>query len=522
MLSYIVVDDEYLIRQGIIKKIDSEKLSLQMVGEADDGDEALILIKEKNPDIILMDMKMPGLDGMSLLKTVHASYPEKKVIVISGYSDFEYTRCAIENNVAGYLLKPFDRNQINQLLEKVITAILSERNSRQQMDSIMQENQKFHKSSDMQNLANIIINPAEWQKNLKTKSVELDSIIKTRYFIVAVIFSEDIIEESVLEGIIDQCGATKFCNFIFWQSNPRQFILIFFYDTFSEQNAQDIYMITENIFEKLYRIYEGHLYLAVGKTKEGVDHLRSAYLECLTLFDTRELKSKRGVLTFLNRKHGSAPFTWSDEDFLIFFMESGNRDKVSEYIHALFQFIENTPGITIRSVRDIYSSLVKNIIHIIEVHSISLETQIFSDIAQSLVGFVDLQLMENALLENCLHITDYLIKEKMYSSESLTENIKKYVQSNYNKLLNLDKIASLFFVNPSYCSYIFKVKTGENLSNYIARIRVEKAKDILTSTDFNVSKVSRAVGYDNVNYFFKVFKNYAGCTPLEYKNTVNK
>ncbi|MFD2117994.1 response regulator [Paenibacillus yanchengensis] len=125
MYSYIVIDDEALIRKNIIKKISKLNLPLAWVGEAEDGEEGLELINSKTPDIVLTDMRMPEVDGVTLLKTLTSLSLDTQIIVISGYSDFEYTKEAISANVAGYILKPFDNTELYDVLSKVITKLES-------------------------------------------------------------------------------------------------------------------------------------------------------------------------------------------------------------------------------------------------------------------------------------------------------------------------------------------------------------------------------------------------------------
>ncbi len=155
MYSYVIVDDEPLIRSGIRSKIDSfaESLGLLCVGEANNGREALALIAERDPQIIVTDMRMPGVDGRELLALLKQSYSDKQMIVVSGYKDYEYMMGAIEAQVAGYLLKPFSREEVQAVMAKAIEAIeaaAASKGLREKLDDMQAEQERLHEQYDLE------------------------------------------------------------------------------------------------------------------------------------------------------------------------------------------------------------------------------------------------------------------------------------------------------------------------------------------------------------------------------------
>ena len=524
MWSYIVVDDEPLIRQGIIQKINATALALQLVGEAADGEEALQLLKKAAPDIILLDMKLPVLDGKKLLKIIHDSHSGKKVIIISGFSDFEYTQCAIENNVVGYLLKPFNRDEIKKLLEKAIHLIEQEQTKQAKLHSIIQEKAEFQKNLDMQQLVQAIAAPSSAVTAPPNANRLLGRLRKNGRFLMVAIVSESPALKTELVTLLQQWDTDQRCLHIPVPLYPHEHLLLVFLD-----NAAATALHTPNgIIARLFQALcdrtapETELYFCLSGVKERLDQLHEAHLECIQILDSRKLQTKKELLNFSRNPSHLAPFHWDDEDYLFFFIESGNLQQVTQYSADLFSVLAKDPDLTYQDVKEICNSLLSHILDLIKNQAFPIAAEICFDIHQAAAGFVGLAQLRGVFLENCLRIAAGFQQNNYYASHSLVDNIKKYIQGNYAKPLSLQKIATLFFVNPSYCSYIFKEKSGENLSDYINRVRIENAKAILKNTIFNVAKVSKAVGYNNASYFFRIFKNYTGLTPWEYKRSVQQ
>ncbi|TCL61995.1 two-component system response regulator YesN [Hydrogenispora ethanolica] len=524
MWSYIVVDDEPLIRRGIIQKIKATPLALQLAGEAADGEEALQLLQKADPEIILLDMKLPVLDGKRLLKIIHDSHPGKKVIIISGFSDFEYTQCAIENNVVGYLLKPFNRDEIKQLLEKAIRLIEQEQAKQAKLHSMIQEKEEYQKNLDIQQLVQAITNPFSAIMAAPGGNRLLGRLRKNGRFLMVAIVSESPMLKTELAAFLQQQDHEQRCLHIPVLIYPHEHLLLVFWDNTPETALHAPNGIIARLFQTLcaQAAPETQLYFCLSGVKERLDQLHEAYLECRQILDSRKLQAQKELLIFCRDSSPLTPFHWDDEDYLLFFIESGNPRQVIKYITDLFGMLAKDPDLTYQNVKEICNSLLSHILSLIKNQAIPMDAEIFFDIHQASSGLIELGQLRDLFLGNCLRITAGFQQKNYYASHSLVDNIQKYVQGNYAKALSLQKIATLFFVNPSYCSYIFKEKTGENLSDYINQVRIENAKIILKTTLFNITKVSKAVGYNNASYFFRIFKNYTGLTPWEYKRSVQQ
>jgi two-component system response regulator YesN len=134
----------------------------------------------------------------------------------------------------------------------------------------------------------------------------------------------------------------------------------------------------------------------------------------------------------------------------------------------------------------------------------------------------DIVSIESYFTDTLLLVSEAFKQKETYSSEDVIENIKTYLSKNFSKDINLERVASIFFLNSSYLSFLFKEKTNLNFSDYLTNIRIEKAKELLKNTNLKLSSISKSVVYDNSKYFFRVFKKVTGSTPLEYKKMSHK
>lgn len=336
LLRIFLVDDEKLIREGMKKLLKWEEYGLQICGEAANGRDALQAILEIMPDIVLTDLRMPAMDGLTLASMLSQQAPSVEVVIITGYDEFEYAKEAVRSGVFDYLLKPVSQQEL--------------------LDTMLR---------------------------LKNK-------IQNRR--VGYPFEE---EEQILQAIRENDGEMAV------QALDAMFLK--FRKAMARQS--EVYKICQKILTELdiaYRSVRGPK--AVAVKPEPVE-------------DT-------GILE----------------------METAMR----EYVAKIFRF-----------------------------------------------GGVD-------------------------SSDLLVEKLKRYLETHYQENISLKMLEDEFYFNASYISRIFKIKTGENYSDYLLRLRIEQARKLLTSSKYSIRQISEMVGFGSSKYFSKVFKDMVGVQPIAYRSEVHK
>lgn len=519
MYKFIIVDDEQLIRKGILKKIEKFDLGLQFVGEAENGEDALELIKSVNPQIVLTDMRMPLMDGKTLLKKLQQDFPKIKTIVISGYSDFEYLQVAISSSAVDYILKPFNREEIYTSFAKAITFIDKELSVNTQFETIEVEKEKAKFVADVNYISDLITS--------SQNSYDLEELISkgtifikdSDSYVLISIYSVEKSSEAIYSILSNLPNSSD--NFLPIPALGNHNIGFFlgFFKGHSESHVMDcVKEQIEKIYEYFKTISKEHLYISISNINSDMNFIHSAYLQSISLLDKRDVKFDKTIFYADKTEISTVELEWPNMDRLMFFIESGNILKVQELLNDFFIELEQLSPLTIATIKYNCQLIFANLRNILKSHYDILKNHALPNTYEHIINntfdFKTIKICSEQLLSNVAT----LLKEKnIYPSDDLINNIKRFIQKNYTENITLEKMSSLFFINPSYCSFLFKEKTGENLIDYVNKIRIEKAKELLKNTDYKVYKIAKMLGYDNDKYFFRVFKKVTGYTPEEYR-----
>lgn len=520
MYSFIIIDDEEIIRKGILKKIETLGLSLNFVGEAENGREALKLIHIKNPDIILTDMRMPIMDGRSLLKTIQEEHPSKKVIVISGYNDFEYMKEAISANVIDYILKPFKHEAIFKAFEKAITQIQKEQSLQEKYIMAEEKVESVVYAEDIKKLYNFIINPYEENSPLELKSKKMTALYEADYFVILYLYSLNQLDNTLL---LSQISTETYIlnNHIFITNNHKhnmRLILLHFGDCPVKQVIKETKDAAEKIINFLQYQSGSKLYIGISDVKRDLSDLNHAYTESVSALDS--LKLFDGPIANYDRDRIQHPkeFTWERMDELLFCIESGNTSKVVDLTSLYFDFLKQQPDINIITIKFNCRFLYNGVRNLLNIHfDITTSHSFSSCYEKTIINYFDLDSIKSYFLQLLSNISNNLKQKNIYPSGEIVNNIKKYVINNYSQPLTMEKVSSLFYMNRSYCSTLFNEKVGISFSDYVNKDRIERAKELLKNTEYPIFKIAKRIGYDNTKYFFRIFKKITGYTPDEYR-----
>ncbi|WP_027091694.1 response regulator [Cohnella thermotolerans] len=514
MYKFIIVDDEALIRRGMLKKIRSSDIGreLEFAGEADNGEDGLALIRSANPDIVLTDMRMPEMDGRSFLQALQQDYPDKKVIVVSGYSDFEYMKEAISAKAVGYLLKPFSREEIQETLSKAVRLIEAERSAMQKMEISEHEKEEISYGADLQTMCGLILGNHRKDKAPVFRSNKMRALAGNKCCVLLTLYASDKLEagpEFLDDGLYVPHSQNDRMGFILLTSSGKEVEL--------EASAR---RTAERIVESMPL----HTIVGVSRVKSSWSQLEEAFGETVAALNGRPAGEVGAPVAVYQEANipSSDEASWDKMDELLFFLESGNARRVAEWTDKLFAYFRSVPSLSLAAVKDTCRILIHEVRNVLHRYLSINGNQTSASFETLLAASFDLESIREYLIRVLPDIADMLNERSVYSSEHVVDNIKTYVEQNPDKVLTLEKISSLFFLNPSYCSFLFKEKTGINFIDYVNQVRIGKAKLLLQTTDDKVYKIAKALGYDNTKYFFRVFKKVAGLTPEEYRQQASQ
>ncbi|MCI3920794.1 response regulator [Paenibacillus sp. TRM 82003] len=511
MYSFIIVDDEPLIRRGLLKKIESYGTPLTFLGEADNGEDALALIQRVKPDILFTDMRMPVLDGKSLLRTLQKEHPEIKIVVTSGYSDFEYMQEAISAKVINYLLKPFNRQEIHSALDKVIAHLQTERAILQEARHQSLEKERLGREADVKSLLNVIMGIHPKHKSVTLLSGAYQPLSDARTLILMIIYKTRAIE-------------TEFPSlpntFLFpHPQNDQLTIAVTGYpEALGNGEVQERSKKIAERFLDAMRSVGNHGCVGISGVKSSIDALHQAHWEATGALNRRSLTDFGHYYEYRPDHPDDTNVIWERTDELLFFIESGQPKKVEELVVDYFAFYLRQPSVKVYHIKDqcrLIFQEVKKVLY--DYLKAQLDDTRSSSLESVLNTSFDLEAIRKHFLTVLTELALLLQDNPTYGSDNVIDNVKTYIGKNFRSDLSLEKVSSLFFMNPSYLSHLFKEKTGENFTDFINSLRIEHAKQLLKSTDEKIYKVAKQLGYDNSKYFFRVFKKLTGLTPDEYR-----
>ncbi|MBO5030401.1 MAG: response regulator transcription factor [Lachnospiraceae bacterium] len=516
METLFIADDEKNIRDGLKCILDWQELGFVLCGEAANGEDALSGILQNAPSLVLLDIRMPKLTGIDIIRIAREQGYTGKFIILSGYSDFSYAQAAIRYGVEYYLTKPIDEDE---LLEAIGT--------------IKKDLEQEHKRSDhialyRDKAKNVILHElvtGTWRKDGTTglsssdfQSMELASDI----YQVVIYEKFGLSPEDKSYSFADLLQITNNGNHSFEYFEEEHKNVILLKGSFALRRFEDFL----NHYEKETPQKDSpmdSLFLAYGHPVRNLDEIYLSYKEALTLI-RRRFFCIQGQHTLgwteLPAMTSHAHQISDDRlhaycDSLINYLQANNRKQVAATLCSLEDYLYNADS-TIHSVKlflkDLLLQLKENINKACSSSRISFPSN--SDI----INYID---NCHYLYEIILYISEQ-VKAVMdisdnASRDSILDDILYYIDNNYQNNIKLETIAPLFGYNSAYLGKLFTKAIGENFNSYIDHRRIEHSKQLLEQQNIKVYEVSEQVGYKNVDYFHKKFKKYVGISPAEYR-----
>lgn len=493
MYHVLIVDDEKYIRRSIINRIDWEKCGGEVIGEAADGEEAYEMIGLYQPEVVITDIRMPGMDGLKLAEIVSREYPHIKLVLISAYNDFEYARKAIQYGVKEYLLKPV----MEEEMEEVLIRLEKERKQSEKNYSVPEIS--GYTAAQEEFTGGRFLVTSFYMPEIKDEVQRRERIFKLYHILSAHTESKEKQTKLLLvrDGREDQCSVLWNGNWITEEEVCRLL------KELERQVGEDVFSFV-GISRVLTteRLEERDLFVLQA---EGLEALKSK------IFD-------RGKYLFFYEEDKQEYISkYKNELLRLYDLSVQEEWERLEWLMEEF-IIHKLPGVS--HVFEL-EFLIQELIFVLERHS-----RRFGYLYETQVLFHDLKKTDFLLpFENLLHLSrtmkelsdTVLSYSRSRDRYDVIEDIREYVQGHYMENIAVAQIAKQYHLNAAYLSTVFKERNNISLSSYIEGVRMEKAKRFLKEDWGNITEVALAAGYSDSNYFTKVFKKYTGMTPSQWK-----
>lgn len=534
MLKLLIVDDEVLVRMGIRTTIDWDAHGFEIVGDAADGQKALEIARQTHPDVVLTDIRMPKMDGLRLIKALKDELPWTKTVVLSCYDDFEYVREALRLGALDYIPKlSMQQDDLIKIMENVKKIIDEEKAKRyQSMKLQWQVNANLYdlRSKFFNDIIDGSISAVTWlPEGLSVLELRLGN---APYIAVCmriddyhsvqkqnVMGDERLLRFSMI-NIADEIVGNSGLKADVFHRKDDEFGIVASFDT---NNAPDK---VDSLCSELLRTFKLYLDISVSfGVSQAFDHLaklRENYLCAAEAVNFRWYIGKgsinhcNDIPTYVNKCYYDAECEKELKDALA----SGRMDDAKAIVMRILNSMATDKNIApykaLRECADVihtFASIAKQ--YGGNLDEIKDENQ---NVLYDTMGYCDtLEDLKKWFGDFVTHYAEYLNRLKIQRYGREVSKALDYINQHYMGDIRLADIANYVGMNEAYFSSLFKKETGSNLTDYINAVRIEKAKAYLRVSDISIYEVADKVGYANVSYFSKVFKQLAGMSPAEYK-----
>ncbi|WP_027628518.1 response regulator [Ruminiclostridium cellobioparum] len=534
MIKIMIVDDEYVIRQGIITSIDWEALGMTVAGEAANGREAYEKALDLKPDIIVTDVKMPIMDGLELIKLLRETMPRVRVVIISGYDEFQYAREALRLGVGEYLLKPIGAEELIKIMMKQCDEIIkesSEMDRETKIKNIFTENLYYMQEKFITSV--VKGEYGDWA-NFSDKSRELNLDMSGKDYQAVIMEIDDylLITESMspvekkqirnnVKSIADRILSPSTNSLFYFGDNDYLFSII----NVKDSNRYDL----NNLYREIqYVINKNHgitVTLGLSNIYKSVCDIPKAFEEALDTIGNKAFKGKNKIISAndVDKPVGTSPVIYpsSLEKEIIGYIKTVDSEKLDMSLDRMYSILSGAKA----DYRDI-KNICLRLITVAESQLEELGVEYGNKSSKKFEYYMeiekydtleDIKIWNKSIFQSFI---EEIQKNKNDKFKGIVRVAMQYTNEHYYEDIGVEHIAAITYVTPNYFSRIFKKETGRSFTEWLNTMRLDKAKVLLKDPRLKVYEVAEKVGYNDYKIFTHNFKKYVGCTPKEYRENI--
>lgn len=515
MYKVIIVDDEPNIREGLMTLINWEKYGFDVVATATNGEEGMEAYKRERPDLLIVDIRMPKMDGLSMISKIREIDTSTHFIILSGYAEFNYAKKAMQSKVDGYILKPLDEDELIEMLESV--------------------KDKLKKSHELQEFAQF--------ENEKIKDYFIDQLISNVNihedreiinFIQKYQLADARLQIMLIKGMMNGTWSPPLEKWKLkliekYESNKMGLV-------FSRKDVIGILLIKrphekqgiQALYNNLIEILDSDKFIAtLGEESYELSKMHQSYITASQLMSQHFYFEKNTIISKRNHHYRESTHIHAHKEFrsneyeqkLQYALEIADNEICEKIISSFMDEMGKrlfSPQLIKLNAIQIFTNAVNGFLGLNPKYKKSsipfmLETSV------EIYQMESLPKIKKYLLANIHEILDIIDDG---NTEIPIKKIVNLINNHYAENLRLETLAEVFNYNSAYLGKLFKNYTGKYFNTYIDHVRIERAKALLLE-GLKVYEVAEQVGYGNVDYFHKKFRQYVGIAPSKYRKKAN-
>lgn len=539
MYRVLLIDDEPIIRKGIKNIINWKQFDCDVCGEACDGLEGIELIRKFSPDIIITDICMPALDGLSMLKQIKSIVPNSKIIILTGYRDFNYVQDAIKFGAFDFLLKPTKLEELTSVLSKAVIELQNEKEMHKEIDrfkSLFEQSIPLLKEKLLYDLVfEINRNETEIIEKMKLYNIEI-----TNYIFVVIENDVDEIQENnqydkqlYQFGIVnsfEEILADNYHSFnIMLDSNSVGFIIK--KPCGEVLNKDEVIEKCIYLQEMISNAFGFTVTIGVSTPGEKAMELPDKLKECKNALEYKTYIGTNSVIQFSDLtaffKYDDYSILEGQQKHLLEGVKNGNVQLVKLSCQNIFKYLTSN-SINESYLKNFFYSTLSSINNIrisvlaVDIEKKNEEGRDITSLMKLIEGNEYIDDLNVLLEEVAIKIAN---KVNSFNNKSIKKILRKaidYIHQHYAEQVTLNEVSENIFVTTFYISRMFKQELGTSFIDYLNDVRIEKAKELLKDVKYKTYEVASLVGISDPHYFSKLFKKHSGMTPSEYREAITR
>lgn len=518
----LVADDEYNQRKALIEKVDWASAGFEVIGEAENGVEAIELVEKLEPDLIITDIKMPLITGLELAKRVREIRPITQIVILSGYDSFEYAQAAIQYNIISYLLKPISsqelteelvniRNRMDERLNKILAPVSSDLN------------ETLRKLSLTEFLLPLMLGSSEEmpsETKLTQRATELGLFAENerpKFCVIILKFKDE-------NG--HGCTSKEHINFVSNTLSPY-FRTQSFYAygrivclVILENNdlAQVLELPLREIVQGAKRVLNEECTIGVSRLVDSLSLCSGAYLQAVTA--RRYTSDGTGEVRFIDDQERDGEFELDRVEKNVFKLEQllkvGKSEELEEFLNSLYR--QSTPENADLLVMQIVSTIYRAVSAVSDKATLS-ELVSNNSIFTRMTSYSSESVMRSELIDLCVYAKNVISNCQRRDSEILCDNVLQIIDEEYaNEDLSLTTVSERLCVSPNYLSALIKKTKKKNFITLVTEKRMQVAYDLLLCSTMKILEIAEKCGYSDQHYFSYCFKKFYGESPNKIRS----
>lgn len=517
MYSILLVDDEESVRSSIRNLTPWEKHGFEIMGEASNGIEALDIISEKMPDVIITDIKMPYINGIEFIEKIRKDFSSTvEIIILSGYDEFTFAQEAVRLKVAEYALKPVSIKMIEELLDRTKDRIEKDKLrflEAEKIEPVYKEAFSLYKERYLASL----IAPSRLSDNDK-ESNSFGINLTNKMIAVGVMDAADSL--FMLQKLAEEAIEREAERPIIF---PHENQIVFIFNTsmieeYAPLFKKQIYRVLNLIQESSSHYFAHHVNIGISNIVTNIDDIPLAYKDAVRALNYTHSFPEQHIITLSDIENVENEKVERDlgelKTELIFAIKLGSSHDTEVAISNFFSTLTETSDI---QAAVLY--IISTISEICTSYSKPITSLLKEDLFSTLAHMTTLTSAKKICLSIALAANDMANGERESSRIKFVETAKKVIKKRYSDpLFGLDQLCEEISVSPAYFSTTFKKETGISFVQFLTNTRLEKAKEMLKNSELKTYEIAERTGFSEPNYFSFAFKKNTGVSPSQYRS----